>query len=116
MRLKDDRYGESARAISISKMNFCVELQPVPPYSFGQFGTSQPLSESFFCHCNSRSFETWLERLRRLSSATSGGMLAAIQSLTSFWKASSSALKAKSIVRFPVILSEAKDLALRQGR
>src|SRR5579883_2404887 len=79
-------------------MNFCVLVQPVPPYSFGQFGQSQPFSESFFCHCSSRSFETWLDRLRRLSSATSGGMLAAIQSCTSFWKASSSALNAKSIV------------------
>src|SRR5262245_23621391 len=78
-------------------MNFCVELHPGPPYSFGQFGQSQPLLASFFCHCSSRSLETWLVRLRRLSSATSGGMLAAIQSRTSFWKASSSSLKARSI-------------------
>ncbi len=79
-------------------MNFCVEFQPGPPYSFGQFGQSQPRPASFFCHCSSRSLETWLVRLRRLSSATSGGMLAVIQSRTSFWKASSSALKARSIV------------------
>ena len=78
-------------------MNFCVEFQPVPPYSLGQFGQSQPRSASFFCHCSSRSFETWLVRLRRLSSATSGGMLAVIQSRTSFWKASSSALKDRRI-------------------
>src|SRR6516162_3577819 len=80
-------------------MNFCVEFQPVPPYSFGQFGTSQPFSASFFCHCSSRSLETWLDRLRRLSSATSGGMLAVTQSRTSFWKASSSKLKAKSMTK-----------------
>src|SRR5262245_11822502 len=78
-------------------MNFCVEFQPVPPCSFGQFGASQPFCASFFCHCSRRSLETWLVRLRRLSSATSGGMLAVIQSRTSFWKASSSALKDRRI-------------------
>src|SRR5713101_4136608 len=103
-------------------MNFCVEFQPGPPYSLGQLGQSQPLPASFFCHCSSRSFETWLVRLRRLSSATSDGMLAASQSRISFWKASSSSLKARRIVVFPtvptvvstdapsVILSVAKDL------
>jgi len=70
-------------------MNFCVEVQPVPPYSLGQLGQSQPLLASFFCHWTSRSLETWLVRLRRLSSATSGGMLALIHSRTSCWKASS---------------------------
>src|SRR6188474_45273 len=78
-------------------MNFCVEFQTGPPYSWGQFGQSQPRLASFFCHCSSRSLETWLVRLRRLSSATSGGMLAVIQSRTSFWKASSSALKDRRI-------------------
>src|SRR5882672_10548590 len=78
-------------------MNFCVEFQPVPPNSFGQLGQSQPLPASFFCHCSSRSLETWLVRLRRLSSATSGGRLAVIQSRTSRWKASSSSLKARRI-------------------
>ncbi len=90
-----------ARAISISKMNFCVEFQPGPPYSLGQLGQSQPWLASFFCHCSSRSLETWLVRLRRLSSATSGGMLAASQSRTSFWKANSSSLKARRIVVLP---------------
>ena len=82
-------------------MNFCVEFQPGPPCSLGQFGQSQPRSASFFCHCSRRSLETWLVRLRRLSSATSGGMLAVIQSRTSFWKASSSALKDKRISLSP---------------
>src|ERR1700733_2343308 len=103
-------------------MNFCVEFQPGPPYSLGQLGQSQPRLASFFCHCSRRSLETWLVRLRRLSSATSGGILAASQSRTSFWKASSSSLKARRIVVFPivatvasteassVILSAAKDL------
>jgi hypothetical protein len=95
--LNEERYGESARAISISKMNFCVEFQPGPPNSFGQLGQSQPLPASFFCHCSRRSLETWLVRVRRLSSATSGGMFAVIQSRTSFWKASSAALKARCI-------------------
>src|SRR5882757_7482348 len=78
-------------------MNFCVEFQPGPPYSLGQLGQSQPLPASSFCHCSSRSLETWLVRLRRLSSATSVGMLAASQSRTSFWKASSSSLKVRRI-------------------
>ncbi len=82
-------------------MNFCVEFQPGPPYSLGQLGQSQPLPASFFCHCSNRSLETWLVRLRRLSSATSGGMLAAIQSRTSFWKASSSSLNARSMATVP---------------
>ena len=47
-------------------MNLCVEFQPGPPYSLGQLGHSQPLPASFFCHCSSRSLETWLVRLRRL--------------------------------------------------
>src|SRR3990167_10249016 len=79
-------------------MNFCVEFQPVPPNSWGQLGQSQPLPVSFFCHGSSRSLETWLDRLRRLSSATSGGMLAVIQSRTSRWKVSSDSLKARRIV------------------
>src|SRR5712672_13996 len=93
-------------------MNFCVEFQPGPPCSSGQLGQSQPRLASFFCHCSNRSLETWLVRLRRLSSATSGGMLAASQSRTSFWKASSSSLKARriSLLRSAVILSAAKDL------
>src|SRR5882724_11778252 len=78
-------------------MNFSVEFQPGPPYSLGQLGQSQPLPANFFCHCSSRSLETWLVRLRRLSSATSVGMLAASQPRTSLWKASSSSLNARSI-------------------
>src|SRR6185295_19769669 len=101
-------------------MNFWVEFQPGPPYSLGQFGQSQPRSASFFCHCRSRSLETWLERLRRLSSATSVGMLAVIQSRTSFWKASSSALNARSIAGSVVGLEAEHDFrhdaALHLGR
>src|SRR3979490_858971 len=77
-------------------MNFCVEFQPGPPHSLGQLGQSQPLPASFFCHCSSRSLETWLVRLRRLSSATSVRMVAASPARTSLLKASFSAVQARA--------------------
>ena len=47
--------GAPARAISISKMYFCVVVKPGPPNSLGQPVQSQPFFASRFCQSISRS-------------------------------------------------------------
>jgi hypothetical protein len=42
--------GQSASAITSSKINRCWMSQPVPPYSRGQLGAPQPFSWRIFCH------------------------------------------------------------------
>ena len=48
--------GAPARAISISKMYFCVVVKPGPPNSFGQPVHSQPFFASRFCQSINFSF------------------------------------------------------------
>ena len=56
--------GVCASAHSVSKMNDCTALQPVPPYSFGQWLASQPRAFRIACH------SSWSAFFRRMPRCT----------------------------------------------
>ena len=89
--------GAPARAISISKMYFCVVVKPGPPNSLGQPVQSQPFRASRFCQSISRSFGKYAFRATFSSPTISGVRFSFSQSRTSCWKASSSLPNVKSI-------------------
>src|SRR3569832_2147716 len=67
-----------------------MSLQPVPPYSFGQLGATQPFWCRIFCHGMLHFFSVNTEVVRRPASRRSGGRCVSRKARTSSRKARSS--------------------------
>ena len=79
-------------------MNFCIAVQPVPPYSCGQPGAIQPFSYSAFCQETIASLDRY-DGVRRTTSRTVSGRFSRRNPRTSSRNARSDSLKLISILK-----------------
>src|SRR6185295_19487488 len=105
-------FGTPARAHSASKIQRCAGVQWGPPWSTGQPGAPQPFLCSARCQAMPMSGSENTEGVSAVARFISGVRFAAMKSRTSFSKARSSALKARSMGR---LLSGLNGTAAERG-